>query len=147
MSSVLTPRACSTAYSASPKSSPTGPTTRTSSKNDAASEKCTADPPSRRSRSPNGVLTASNAIEPTTVMLMAPEPTGRCRPADAALKRQLHRRHAEREGPLDGHDLDAERVEDAHDSRLERVLVADGVADEVTDRVLGALSAGLRAGA
>src|ERR671912_739330 len=56
MSSVLTPRSCSTAYSASPKSSPTGPTTRTSVKNDAASEKCTADPPSIRLRSPNGVL-------------------------------------------------------------------------------------------
>ena len=51
----------------SPKSSPTGPTTCTSSKNDAASAKCTAEPPSIRSRDPNGVVTASNAIEPTTV--------------------------------------------------------------------------------
>src|SRR5215213_7444685 len=44
MSSVLTARACSTPYSSSPKSSPTGPTTRTSVKNDAAREKWTADP-------------------------------------------------------------------------------------------------------
>src|SRR5438270_13367874 len=67
MSSVLTPRACRTSYSVSPKSSPTGPTTWTSSKNEAASEKWTAEPPSIRWRSPNGVWTASNAIEPTTV--------------------------------------------------------------------------------
>ena len=33
----------------------------------AASEKWTAAPPSMRSRSPNGVLTASKAIDPTTV--------------------------------------------------------------------------------
>ena len=39
MSSVSTPRARSTAYSSSPKSSPTGPTTWTVSKNDAAREK------------------------------------------------------------------------------------------------------------
>src|SRR4051794_16248812 len=70
MSSVITPRSRSTAYSSSPKSSPTGPTTRTSPKKLAASEKCTAEPPSMRSRSPNGVLTASNAIEPTTTRLM-----------------------------------------------------------------------------
>src|SRR5436305_1196861 len=72
MSSVLTPRACSTAYSSSPKSSPTGPTTRTSVKNDAASEKWTAEPPSMRSRWPNGVCTASKAIDPTTTRLMRP---------------------------------------------------------------------------
>src|SRR4051812_40503811 len=72
MSSVLTPRPCRTAYSSSPKSSPTGPTTRTSVKKDAASEKCTADPPSMRSRCPKGVCTASNAIEPTTTRLMRP---------------------------------------------------------------------------
>src|SRR3954471_10965792 len=70
MSSVLTPRPCRTPYSSSPKSSPTGPTTRTSVKNDAASEKWTADPPSMRSRCPNGVCTASKAIEPTTTRLM-----------------------------------------------------------------------------
>src|SRR5258705_12741563 len=70
MSSVLTPRPCSTAYSSSPKSSPTGPTTRTSVKKLAASEKCTAEPPSMRSRCPNGVCTASKAIEPTTTRLM-----------------------------------------------------------------------------
>src|SRR5437763_6957589 len=63
----MTPRPCSTPYSSSPKSSPTGPTTRTSVKNDEASEKWTAEPPSIFSRLPNGVLTASNAIEPTTV--------------------------------------------------------------------------------
>ena len=71
MSWVSTPRAVSTAYSASPKSSPTGPTTRTSAKKDAAREKCTAEPPSIRSREPNGVVTASKAIDPTTVTLMA----------------------------------------------------------------------------
>ena len=67
MSPVSTPRARSTSYSASPKSSPTGPTTWTVSKNAAASAKWTAEPPSIRSRLPNGVLTASNAIDPTTV--------------------------------------------------------------------------------
>ena len=36
-------------------------------KNEAASAKCTAAPPSIRLRSPNGVLTASKAIDPTTV--------------------------------------------------------------------------------
>src|SRR2546423_10584260 len=71
MSAVSTPRAWSAPYSASPKSSPTGPTTCTSVKKDAASEKWTADPPSIRSRSPNGVLTASNAIDPATVTLIA----------------------------------------------------------------------------
>ena len=74
MSSVSTPRASSTASSGSPKSSPTGPTTRTSLKNDAASEKCTAEPPSMRSRSPNGVRTASKAMDPTTVTAMGREP-------------------------------------------------------------------------
>ena len=49
------------------KSSPTGPTTRTSVKKLAASAKWTADPPSIRSRSPNGVRTLSKAIDPTTV--------------------------------------------------------------------------------
>src|SRR3954469_13304027 len=67
MSSVTTPRLCSTAYSASPKSSPTGPTTRVSARKEDASEKCTAAPPSRRSRLPNWVSTASKAMEPTTV--------------------------------------------------------------------------------
>src|SRR5687767_3605296 len=70
MSAVSTPRPCRTAYSSSPKSSPTGPTTRTSQKKLAASEKCTAEPPSIRSRSPKGVLTASKAIDPTTARLM-----------------------------------------------------------------------------
>ena len=70
MSLVSTRRSCSTAYSASPKSSPTGPTTRTSVKKLAASEKWTADPPSMRSRSPNGVRTESNAIDPMTTRLM-----------------------------------------------------------------------------
>src|SRR3954452_10711786 len=77
-SSVLVPRVCSTVISSSPKSSPTGPTTRTSSKNDAARAKCVAAPPSIRSRSPKGVLTASKARDPTTVRLMGrgtlPEP-------------------------------------------------------------------------
>ena len=39
---------------------------RTSVKKLAASEKCTAAPPSARSRSPKGVLIASKAIDPTT---------------------------------------------------------------------------------
>ena len=69
-SSVLVPRVWRTANSSSPKSSPTGPTTRTSSKSDAAREKCTAEPPSSRSRSPNGVLTASKAMDPTTVRVI-----------------------------------------------------------------------------
>src|SRR5437868_4242889 len=43
---------------------------RTSQKKLAASEKCTAEPPSMRSRSPNGVLTESYAIEPTTTRAM-----------------------------------------------------------------------------
>src|SRR4051794_2241330 len=77
MSSVLTPRPRRTAYSSSPKSSPTGPTTRTSSKNDAASAKWTAAPPSMRSRTPWGVRTASKAIDPTTVTLMRQDPNGR----------------------------------------------------------------------
>ena len=84
MSSVMTPRPCRTPYSSSPKSSPTGPTTRTSVKNDEASEKCTAEPPSIFSRLPNGVETASNAIEPTTVsdIVVGVFPVG-CRTATA----------------------------------------------------------------
>src|ERR1700704_3512072 len=70
MSEVSTPRAWRAPYSASPKSSPTGPTTCTSVKKDAAREKWTAEPPSMRSRSPNGVLTASNAIDPTTTRVI-----------------------------------------------------------------------------
>ena len=73
MSSVFTPRPASTACSSGPKSSPTGPTTWTSSKNDAAREKWTAEPPSMRSRLPNGVVTASKAIDPTTVTDMGAE--------------------------------------------------------------------------
>src|SRR4051794_38560193 len=69
MSSVITPRECSAAYSSSPKSSPTGPTTCVSAKNDDASEKCTAEPPSSLSRLPACVSTASNAMDPTTVTL------------------------------------------------------------------------------
>src|SRR3954451_22207393 len=71
MSSTLTPRARSTSTSASSKSSPTGPTTRTSARKEAERAKCTAEPPSRRSRCPQGVLTASNAIDPTTVTVIA----------------------------------------------------------------------------
>ena len=37
---------------------------------DEASEKCTAAPPSSRSRLPVGVSTASNAMDPTTVSVM-----------------------------------------------------------------------------
>src|SRR5438067_8857991 len=55
-----------TSLSPSPKSPPTTPTTRTSVKKLAAIEKCDAEPPSIRSRLPNGVSTASNATEPTT---------------------------------------------------------------------------------
>src|SRR4051795_5439728 len=67
MSSVITPRLSSAPSSSGPKSSPTGPTTRTSVKKLAASEKWTAEPPSIRSRSPNGVRTESKAIDPTAV--------------------------------------------------------------------------------
>ena len=67
MSSVGIPRLSRTANSSAPKSPPTGPTGRTSVKKLAASEKWTAAPPSIRSRSPNGVRTESNAIDPTTV--------------------------------------------------------------------------------
>ena len=70
MSAVSIPWSVSTAISSSPKSSPTGPTTRTSVKKLAASAKCTAEPPSIRSRSPNGVRTESKAIDPTTVRAM-----------------------------------------------------------------------------
>ncbi len=69
-SSVLVPRVRRTAKASSSKSSPTGPTARISSKNDAARAKCVAAPPSIRSRSPNGVFTASKAMDPTTVTLI-----------------------------------------------------------------------------
>src|SRR5438034_6725531 len=55
-----------TSRSAWPKSPPTTATTRTSVKKLAEIEKCDADPPSIRSRLPNGVSTASKATEPTT---------------------------------------------------------------------------------
>ncbi len=69
-SSVIVPRVRSTVQASSSKSSPTGPTARTSSKNDAASAKWVAAPPSMRSRSPAGVVTASKAMDPTTVRLI-----------------------------------------------------------------------------
>src|SRR6266508_1732761 len=72
MSATSTPRKLSSSTCSSLKSSPTGPTTWTSVKKLAESAKCTAEPPSMRSRSPNGVLTESNAIEPTTVSDMRP---------------------------------------------------------------------------
>src|SRR6266404_3804577 len=55
-----------TSRSAEPKSPPTTATTRTSVKKLAEIEKWEAEPPSMRSRLPNGVSTASNATEPTT---------------------------------------------------------------------------------
>src|SRR5712692_2770543 len=55
-----------TSRSAWPKSRPTTATTRTSVKKLAEIEKCDADPPSIRSRLPNGISTASKATEPTT---------------------------------------------------------------------------------
>ena len=70
-SSVFVSRVDSSAQASSPKSSPTGPTTRTSSKKEAASAKCVAAPPTIRSRLPNGVATVSKAIDPTTVMAIA----------------------------------------------------------------------------
>src|SRR3954466_13721717 len=85
MSSVAMPRLRRTSYSASPKSSPTGPTIRTSVKKLAASEKCTAEPPSMRSRSPNGVRTASKAIDPTTTRLMEGWKPRRCTPMSAVV--------------------------------------------------------------
>src|SRR5215213_2088062 len=72
MSSVMTPRARRTAYSASPKSSPTGPIIRVSERKEEASAKWTAAPPRRRSRFCDCVSTASNAMDPTTVRLMRP---------------------------------------------------------------------------
>src|SRR5829696_942233 len=72
MSSVMTPRARRTAYSASPKSSPTGPIIRVSERKEEASAKWTAAPPRRRSRFCVCVSTASNAMDPTTVRLMRP---------------------------------------------------------------------------
>src|SRR5256885_15610888 len=72
MSSTPIPRERSSSTCSGRKSSPTGPTTLTSVKKLAASAKCTAEPPSMRSRSPNGVRTESNAIEPTTVSDMRP---------------------------------------------------------------------------
>src|SRR5437867_3432717 len=72
MSLTSTPRERRSSKCSSPKSSPTGPTTWTFVKKLAESAKCTAEPPSIRSRSPNGVLTESNAIEPTTVSDMRP---------------------------------------------------------------------------
>src|SRR5919199_6599240 len=83
MSSVLTSRACRTANSSSPKSSPTGPTTRVSAKKLEASAKCTAEPPSSRSRLPACVSTASNAMEPTTVTLAIGRGRVPCRPVRA----------------------------------------------------------------
>src|SRR5215216_1694501 len=124
MSSVLTVRACSTAYSSLPKSSPTGPTTRTSVKNDAASEKCTADPPSMRSRCPNGVCTASNAIEPTTTRLMRPR---RLAEGDAAAGdgRRLHDR---RSRLAENHEVVDDLLEVCHvaNVRLHEVTVVAG---------------------
>src|SRR5512143_3260855 len=58
-------RSCS-----SPKSWPTTPTRFTGVKNDAASEKNEALPPSTRSARPNGVSTVSYATLPTTRMDM-----------------------------------------------------------------------------
>src|SRR5688500_11935066 len=72
MSSVMTPRARSTAYSASPKSSPTRPLPRVSARMPAASEKCTAAAPRTRAGLAVCVSTASNAMDPTTVRLMRP---------------------------------------------------------------------------
>src|SRR5688572_16961613 len=91
MSSVITPRSCRTAYSASPKSSPTGPITRVSARNDEASAKCTAAPPSRRSRLAVCVSTASNAMEPTTVRVMRAGSlaAGRARTPHLAAARRL----------------------------------------------------------
>ena len=71
MSDVSIPREASSSVCSVPKSSPTGPTMCTSVKKLAASAKCTADPPSIRSRSPNGVRTLSNAMLPTTVSDMS----------------------------------------------------------------------------
>src|SRR5215204_2080637 len=72
MSSVITPRSRRTAYSASPKSSPTGPITRVSARKEEASAKWTAAPPGSRSGFCVCVSTASNAMDPTTVRLMRP---------------------------------------------------------------------------
>src|ERR1700690_4487799 len=87
MSLMSTPRAASTSSSAGPKSSPTGPTTRTSSKNEAARAKWGAVPPSIRVRSPKGVLTESKAIDPTAVTgTRSGTISGRARPRPAPNK-------------------------------------------------------------
>src|SRR3954454_9026331 len=122
MSSVLTPRPCRTSYSSSPKSSPTGPTTRTSVKNDAASEKWTAEPPSMRSRCPNGVCTASNAIEPTTTRLMR---SRRLAPADRDTALRNRRRLHDRRRRLPEH-------HESVDDLLEVLHVAHVCLHEVT---------------
>src|SRR5436190_15792520 len=105
MSSVLMSWPRSTPYSSSPKSSPTGPTTRTSVKKDAASEKWTAEPPSIRSRCPKGVWTASKAIDPTTTRLMRPRRLAALDGNPAARDgRRLHDRRgglAEHHEPID----------------------------------------------
>ena len=54
-----------------PKSSPTGPTGRPRRRTTRRGLKWVAAPPSMRSRAPKGVLTASKAMEPTTVRLIA----------------------------------------------------------------------------
>ena len=43
---------------------------RVSASCEEASEKCTAEPPRSRSRLPEGVSTASKAMDPTTVSVM-----------------------------------------------------------------------------
>src|SRR4051812_41881438 len=91
MSEVSTPRPSRTASSSSPKSSPTGPTTWISEKKLAARAKWTAEPPSIRSRSPNGLLTESKAIDPTTVRDMAVERRGRDRTTAGCLVRETGR--------------------------------------------------------
>src|SRR5688572_2147395 len=113
MSSVFTPRSRSTSYSDSLKSAPTGPTTRTSVKKLAASEKWTADPPSMRSRSPNGVRTASNAIDPTTTRLTGGRSLEDARnergPSRLRLQRVLGRRRLHRR-PQEPSAADTERA-------------------------------------
>src|SRR5215212_738655 len=114
----------------SPKSSPTGPTTWTSVKKRAASAKCTAEPPSIRSRSPNGVLTESKAMEPTTVSDTAGDARrasadGRFRSEMATAARAM-RRHGEAAGP-DFHSIgDYGFISDCHTGAL---VASDGTVE------------------
>src|SRR5687768_5811068 len=76
------PRPRNAAISFSPKSSPTTATRFTGAKNDAATEKKEALPPSTRSARPNGVSTVSYATLPTTRIDIRRSPSSHVFPDD-----------------------------------------------------------------